>query len=129
MQYVSFFSFPDRYIDEFHKLSKEDLVNRKLIQIPDDSTANVVKTPINNLSVKLTDVLPALLHVDCIEKKALHILNTPESLVQFPSFSEDVVTKFMVAKSAGCFHTVTLKSNDKVACDCKGFKLVTTYCS
>lgn len=120
--YLTLFSFFDRYIDEFHKLSKEDLSNRKLIQIPDDSTANVVKTPINNLSVKLTDVLPALLHVDCIEKKALHILNTPESLVPFPSFSEDAATKFMVAKYDGCFHTVTLKSNDKIACDCKGFK-------
>ena len=36
----------NRYIDEFHKLSKEDVRNGKLIQIPDDSTADVVKTTI-----------------------------------------------------------------------------------
>ncbi len=55
-------------------------------------------------------------------KKALHILNTPESLVPFPSFNEDAVRKYMVAKSAGSFYTVTLKLNDKIVCDCKGFK-------
>lgn len=75
------------------------------------------------LSVKLPDVLPAVLHADLIEKKALRILNSPGALKEYPSFqTEKPWKKFMVARDRGEPRTVKMDSKSKVICECKGFR-------
>ena len=112
------------YADEFHKLTIEDVKKKKTIAVPDlDENEEILKTPISNLSMRLKDVLPSILHVECIEKKALHILNTPKALVEFPTFEEEQhCKKFMVARDPGMFYTVAVSAKKAVTCDCKGFR-------
>lgn len=112
------------YADEFHKLTVEDIAKRKTISIPDlDANEDILKTPISNLSMRLKDILPSILHVECIEKKALHILNTPKALVEYPTFEEEQhCKKFMVARDLGMFYTVAVNAKKGVVCDCKGFR-------
>ena len=94
----------------------------------DEEVAASQTTPIDNLSVKLPNVLPSLLYADCIESKAWQILNTPQSLVPYPSFNSSSQptkeTKFMVERKGGMFYTVKANANKKVQCDCKGFRWV-----
>lgn len=114
-----------RYAEQFNRLTTKDVTERKTINIEilDEPFGNVSKIPINNLSVKLTDVLPSLLHVDLIEQKALHLLNMPKAIVPCPTLEEEKQCKtFMAAREDGTFYTVKVKSNLKVKCDCKGFK-------
>ncbi len=123
------FKFPSyfRYTEEFHKLTVNDVKEKKTILMStefdeqeEDMELNSI--PINNLSLKLTDVLPAILHVDYIEKKALHILNEKKALVDYPSFGDDKCKRFMVARKKGQICNVKVTSNSKLSCDCKGFR-------
>lgn len=118
-----FLSFLFRYTEEFHKLSTADVEGRKLINIQDEESNPDNSTPLNNLSLKLPDILPSILHADLIEKKALAILNAPGALVEYPSFhSADNIKKFMVARTSGQFYTVKILGESRTSCDCKGFR-------
>ena len=105
-------------------MTMEDVEGRKQIDLGNDNDVkDSVSMLYNNLSVKLTDVLPSLMHVSLIEKKALEILNSPESLVRHPTFDGDEKSKrYMVAKREGGFYTVKSNAQFKVSCNCKGFR-------
>ena len=115
----------EQYTERFHQLTTDDVKEKKIInvEVHEEHSEKALKSPINNLSVKLSDVLPSILHIDLIEKKAIRILNMPKALVHCPTFDEDVQSrKFMVAKEDGKYYSVSVMSNSKIRCDCKGFK-------
>ena len=59
----------ETYVQQFRMMSNGDIKNKKNIVIPEDSTTQAPITEV--LSLKLTEVIPALLHASDIEKKAL----------------------------------------------------------
>lgn len=101
-----------------------DVEAQKIIPIPEGDDDPVLEDPINNLSLKLPDLLPTVMHADLIEKKALQILNTPGAIVLHPTFhsQEEGSKQYLVARNSGHFYNVSFKSNTKVNCDCKGFR-------
>ena len=115
-----------RYIEEFSKLSIQDVESRKTIEITETCQTNI-DVPINNLSQKLTDILPMILYADLLEKKAIALLNTPESIVLSPSAEPQDGNKCYLVASAGGkprpdFYTVKLSNKAKVVCNCKGYR-------
>ncbi len=61
------------------------------------------------LSQKLTNALPSIMHADFIEKKALLVLNSPQSFTEYP-------------RKSGAFWNVKFTFNGCIICDCKGFR-------
>ena len=104
-------------------MSLEDVKNKKIITLPEESK-EISETPIRNLSLKLSEVLPSIHHADLIEEKSLLLLNNPASISEFPSAEpvDEKVKKFMVAGKASEFYTVKVTLKNKVSCDCKGFR-------
>lgn len=78
---------------------------------------------IDNLAVDLNSELPRIFHAATIQKKALQLLNTKESIVLYPALEiQENSKQFMVAGFASQFHIVTIRFQTKVTCDCKGFR-------
>ena len=103
----------------------QDVKDRKPIRIqsdPPDEEDIDLATPLNNLSLKLQDVLPAMLHVDYLEKKALRLLNDKKAVVEYPTLGDEQCKRFMVARKMGQFCSVKVTCASKVTCDCKGFR-------
>ena len=119
-----FTAFIPGYLREFHKLTMAAVKAQKVISIPEGDDDPVLENPIDNLSLKLPDLLPTVMHADLIEKKALRILNTPGAIVLHPTFhsQEEESKQYLVARNSGHFYNVTFKLNTKVSCDCKGFR-------
>ena len=115
-----------RYVEEFHKMTIDDVRAKKNISRPDpQSDLPVPEECIANLSVKLSEVLPHILHAKLMEERAMRILNTPGAVVLSPTMDErDNGKKYLVAGSNKTVHTVTVSRVVKITCDCKGFKYV-----
>ena len=81
------------------------------------------------LSVKLQDHLPAIMHIDLIERKAIELLNTDGAIMPYPVLNSDdkQCKRFMVAKSRGLFYTVKVQRNSTLNCECKGFRYFHIY--
>ena len=68
-----------------------------------------------------------ILYADLLEKKAIALLNTPESIVLSPSVEpQDGNKSYLVASAGGKprpdFYTVKLSNKTKVVCNCKGYR-------
>ncbi|KAJ8047258.1 Serine/threonine-protein kinase TAO1 [Holothuria leucospilota] len=112
------------YLSKFNNLSAADVKNKKAIPLPEDvQNPHLSKTPLFALSVKLSDALPFLSFANVIEEKALEILNATNGVVVAPhlDFVENE-KHFLVAGGSPEPYAVKIKKNNKITCNCKGFK-------
>lgn len=111
------------YFEEFSKLSIDDVKSRKAVhaEVCEAEFPEAVMR-IDNLAVDLQSELPRIFHAATIQKKALQLLNSKESIVLYPALEvQENCKQFMVAGFAGQFHVVKIRQT-KVTCDCKGFR-------
>ena len=78
-----------------------------------------------NLSMKLSECLPNVLHAETIDKKAINLLNHPTALVL--SSTTQVTTKkeksYLAAeRSTQETYKITISARSLVKCSCKGFR-------
>ena len=73
----------EMYVQQLRIMSNGDIKNKNNIVIPEDNTnqAPIIEV----LSLKLTEVIPALLHASDIEKKALRLINMPRAITENPT--------------------------------------------
>ena len=114
-----------RYLEQFSKLTLDDVFIRKAISFPHEEEDDSNETPVTNLSLKLTDLFPSVLVMKAIEKKAVVLLNTPESIVHYPTIDRnDGNKKYLVVGSQSIAHGVKVTAKSKITCDCRGFKFI-----
>ena len=117
----------EQYFLGIRSLSGEDLDRRKPVKI--DTSDDVV--PVDNrekLSVSLVVELTRLFYADCIETKALELLNSPNGITLTPTIgSTDPDTEKMFLVASGkkdVFYKVKIGKNNNVSCTCKGYSNV-----
>ena len=73
----------EMYVQQLRIMSNGDIKNKNNIVIPEDNTnqAPIIEV----LSLKLTEVIPALLYASDIEKKALRLINMPRAITENPT--------------------------------------------
>ena len=119
-----------KYLNVIINLSNDELGNMKTI---DKSLWNMDKQRIHAtktaLLVKLSEAVN-ILHADTIEKKALDLLNCPNTITLSPTLTENEGAKtYLVAgKSSKEAYNVSVLGIGLVKCNCRGFKF-TKLCS
>ena len=123
MEFPKLLMFLCSYFEEFSTLSIDDVKSRKAVNAEvGEAEFPEAMMKIENLAVDLQSELPKLFHAATIEKKALQLLNSKESIVLYPALEiQENCKQFMVAGLTGQFHTVKIRQA-KVTCDCKGFR-------
>ena len=75
-----------KYIKFVRSLGKNDIKNQNTIDnIHWENNKSDLQLARKNLSMKLSECLPNVLHAETIEKKAINLLNHPTTLVLLPT--------------------------------------------
>ena len=103
-------------------ISNGDIKNKKNIVIPEDNTTQAPITQV--LSLKLTEVIPALLHASDIEKKPLGLINMPRAISENPTLdiNRNHKTCFVAGEKQQKYYTVVKSEKNTLKCNCKGFE-------
>ena len=99
----------ETYIQQFRMMSNGDIKNKKKKKkkiIPEDKTTQAPITEV--LSLKLSEVIPALLHASDIEKKALRLIYMPRGIMENPilDINKNHKTYFVAGEQQQKYYTV-----------------------
>ena len=112
------------HIQQFRMMSNGDIKNKKNNVIPEDRTTQAPITEV--LSLKLSEVIPALLHASDIEKKDLRLINMARAITGNPTLdiNKNHKTCFVAGEKEQKYYTVVKSEKKKLKCNCKGFEYV-----
>ena len=118
----------ETYIQQFRMMSNCDIRNKKNIVIPEDKTTQAPTTEV--LSLKLSEVIPALLNASDIEKKALRLIIMPRAITENPTLDINKKHKayFLAGEKQQKYYTVVKSEKNTLKCNCKSFEY-TCVCS
>ena len=96
----------ETYVQQLRMMSNGNIKNKNNIVIPE---GNTTQAPIIEvLSLKLTEVIHALLHASDIEKKALRLINMPRAITENPTLdiNKNHKTYFVAGEKQQKYYTV-----------------------
>ena len=112
----------ETYVQQLRMMSNGDIKNKNNIVIPEDNTTQA--PIIEVLSLKLTEVIHALLHASDIEKKALRLINMPRATTESSTLdiNRNHKTYFVAGEKQKKYYTVVKSEKNTLNCNYKGFE-------
>ena len=115
-----------KYIKFVRSLGKNDIKNQNTIDnIHWENNKSDLQLARKNLSMKLSECLPNVLHAETIEKKAINLLNHPTTLVLLPTTqvtAEKEISYLAAGTSTQETYKKIISAKSLVKCSCKGFR-------
>ena len=112
----------ETYVQQFRIMNNGDTKNKKNIVIPEDNTTQASITEV--LSLKLIEVIPALLYASYVEKKALWLINMPRAITENPTLdiNKNHKTYFVAGEKQQKYYIVVKSGKNTLKCNCQGFE-------
>ena len=113
------------YLEKFHRLTSEDIKNKKKIIVPTTAIQATLNRPIiRKLSVDIVKALPDFTPAPILQKNAIDLLNRPGAVVREPQSETNERSNgkiFRVLGNVERNYQVIVKK-DKMTCGCIAFK-------
>ena len=95
-----------------------------------NSLDKTTQAPITEvLSLKFSEVIPALINASDIEKKALRLINMPRAITENPTLdiNKNHKTYFVAGEKQQKYYTVVKSEKNTLKCNYKGFEYACVF--